>query len=206
MREGTSRNLPHEQVFRPEERRGRDLNPRGTEPPLTVFETAAFDRSATPPACSEPSKAGGIDGRDHLVLRRRDTAYYGDDESPVRVIYRLRGPATAGPFSCPRSEEAAMPLAETPTVLTVEDHPIILSDLRLLLSRAQGSPSRGGRPGRGRRASRQIAAERARHVAQDPGRPPKRSRLPGGVGRRARAGQLPPRQALAQGLSRPRPR
>jgi hypothetical protein len=30
-------------------RRGRDLNPRGTEPPRTVFETAAFDRSATPP-------------------------------------------------------------------------------------------------------------------------------------------------------------
>jgi hypothetical protein len=31
------------------ERRGRDLNPRPTEPPATVFETAAFDRSATPP-------------------------------------------------------------------------------------------------------------------------------------------------------------
>jgi hypothetical protein len=31
------------------ERRGRDLNPRRTEPPETVFETAAFDRSATPP-------------------------------------------------------------------------------------------------------------------------------------------------------------
>src|SRR5580704_14191403 len=31
------------------ERRGGDLNSRGTEPPLTVFETAAFDRSATPP-------------------------------------------------------------------------------------------------------------------------------------------------------------
>src|SRR5207249_2225874 len=31
------------------ERRGRDLNPRPTEPPVTVFETAAFDRSATPP-------------------------------------------------------------------------------------------------------------------------------------------------------------
>jgi hypothetical protein len=31
------------------QRRRRDLNPRGTKPPLTVFETAAFDRSATPP-------------------------------------------------------------------------------------------------------------------------------------------------------------
>jgi hypothetical protein len=30
-------------------RRGRDLNPRRTKPPETVFETAAFDRSATPP-------------------------------------------------------------------------------------------------------------------------------------------------------------
>src|ERR671936_214074 len=31
------------------ERRGRDLNPRRTQRPETVFETAAFDRSATPP-------------------------------------------------------------------------------------------------------------------------------------------------------------
>ena len=30
-------------------RRGRDLNPRRTQRPETVFETAAFDRSATPP-------------------------------------------------------------------------------------------------------------------------------------------------------------
>src|SRR5437016_1168322 len=30
-------------------RRGRDLNPRRTQRPVTVFETAAFDRSATPP-------------------------------------------------------------------------------------------------------------------------------------------------------------
>ena len=30
-------------------RRGRDSNSRPTEPPVTVFETAAFDRSATPP-------------------------------------------------------------------------------------------------------------------------------------------------------------
>jgi hypothetical protein len=30
-------------------RRGRDSNPRRTKPPETVFETAAFNRSATPP-------------------------------------------------------------------------------------------------------------------------------------------------------------
>src|SRR5436190_17253143 len=36
--------------FRPVERRGRDLNPRRTQRPVTVFETAAFDRSATPPS------------------------------------------------------------------------------------------------------------------------------------------------------------
>ena len=36
-------------------RRGRDLNPRRTQEPETVFETAAFDRSATP-----PSGEGGI--------------------------------------------------------------------------------------------------------------------------------------------------
>src|SRR6476646_3284428 len=35
--------------FRLIRRRGRDLNPRRTKPPETVFETAAFDRSATPP-------------------------------------------------------------------------------------------------------------------------------------------------------------
>ena len=33
----------------PLKRRGRDLNPRRTLKPETVFETAAFDRSATPP-------------------------------------------------------------------------------------------------------------------------------------------------------------
>ena len=36
-------------VFGSAERRGRDLNPRRTQEPETVFETAAFDRSATPP-------------------------------------------------------------------------------------------------------------------------------------------------------------
>ena len=33
----------------PIQRRGRDSNPRRTKPPETVFETAAFNRSATPP-------------------------------------------------------------------------------------------------------------------------------------------------------------
>jgi hypothetical protein len=36
-------------VFGSVKRRGRDLNPRRTQRPETVFETAAFDRSATPP-------------------------------------------------------------------------------------------------------------------------------------------------------------
>ena len=31
------------------ERRGRDSNPRWTEPPIPVFETGAFNRSATSP-------------------------------------------------------------------------------------------------------------------------------------------------------------
>jgi hypothetical protein len=35
-----------------QERRGRDLNPRRTQKPETVFETAAFDRSATPPSAA----------------------------------------------------------------------------------------------------------------------------------------------------------
>jgi hypothetical protein len=36
-------------------RRGRDLNPRRTQRPETVFETAAFDRSATPPTEAQGS-------------------------------------------------------------------------------------------------------------------------------------------------------
>ena len=42
-------------------RRGRDLNARRTQKPETVFETAAFDRAATPPrdrADSHPKRAG----------------------------------------------------------------------------------------------------------------------------------------------------
>jgi phage shock protein C len=34
---------------RPQKRRGRDSNPRWTERPTTVFETAPFNRSGTPP-------------------------------------------------------------------------------------------------------------------------------------------------------------
>jgi hypothetical protein len=51
--EGTTRRNPAWLLgLRLVERRGRDLNPRRTKPPETVFETAAFDRSATPPAVS----------------------------------------------------------------------------------------------------------------------------------------------------------
>jgi hypothetical protein len=39
-------------------RRGRDLNPRRTQRPVTVFETAAFDRSATPPSRHRVPEAG----------------------------------------------------------------------------------------------------------------------------------------------------
>ena len=44
-----SRNPFGDAGLRLSERRGRDLNPRRTQRPETVFETAAFDRSATPP-------------------------------------------------------------------------------------------------------------------------------------------------------------
>src|SRR6266487_3962613 len=38
-------------------RRGRDLNPRPAERRVTVFETAAFDRSATPPVARQGTGA-----------------------------------------------------------------------------------------------------------------------------------------------------
>ena len=53
-----------------DERRGRDLNPRRTEPPETVFETAAFDRSATPPRARLPKGALSTRGRSRTVARR----------------------------------------------------------------------------------------------------------------------------------------
>ena len=37
-------------------RRGRDSNPRRTKPPLTVFKTVAFNRSATPPWQTDPTR------------------------------------------------------------------------------------------------------------------------------------------------------
>jgi hypothetical protein len=44
-------------------RRGRDLNPRRTQEPETVFETAAIDRTATPP-------------RDAQGTRRQETVMF----------------------------------------------------------------------------------------------------------------------------------
>jgi hypothetical protein len=42
---------------RPLQRRGRDSNPRWTERPTTVFETAPFNRSGTPPRTSDDRAA-----------------------------------------------------------------------------------------------------------------------------------------------------
>jgi hypothetical protein len=39
------------------ERRGRDSNPRWTVRPTTVFETAPFNRSGTPPSIAKASQA-----------------------------------------------------------------------------------------------------------------------------------------------------
>jgi hypothetical protein len=50
------------------ERRGRDSNPRGTEPPRTVFETAAFDRSATPPEWPNGPGVQGIADSTRLAI------------------------------------------------------------------------------------------------------------------------------------------
>jgi hypothetical protein len=45
-------------------RRGRDLNPRRTQRPVTVFETAAFDRSATPPEAPTAGAEAQTSGAD----------------------------------------------------------------------------------------------------------------------------------------------
>ena len=58
--------------FRPTKRRGRDLNPRRTLKPETVFETAAFDRSATPP--SERTGPGGPASHGEGGIRTLDGA------------------------------------------------------------------------------------------------------------------------------------
>ena len=53
-------------VFRAAQRRGGDSNPRWTKPPITVFETAAFNHSATSPGRTKHS-----DGRpDRRCLTR----------------------------------------------------------------------------------------------------------------------------------------
>jgi hypothetical protein len=50
------------------ERRGRDLNPRRTQRPETVFETAAFDRSATPPEWPNGPGVQGIADSTRLAI------------------------------------------------------------------------------------------------------------------------------------------
>src|SRR5436305_3571325 len=53
------------------QRRGRDSNPRWTEPPIPVFETGAFNRSATSPVCGEPSASPeSPDGSAHAASGR----------------------------------------------------------------------------------------------------------------------------------------
>jgi hypothetical protein len=81
------------------ERRGRDLNPRRRLPPETVFETAAFDRSATPPATiSVPS---GSQGRSRVIRRKRDprTDRHGGTSVGVQLPNGPREPRAGGPES-----------------------------------------------------------------------------------------------------------
>src|SRR5439155_5126975 len=66
------------------QRRGRDSNPRGTKPPLTVFETAPFNHSGTPPEQEKGSRRAAY--RLSAKKRRRRSA-----DSPAS-----RPPATSG--------------------------------------------------------------------------------------------------------------
>src|SRR5581483_1279320 len=79
-------------------RRGRDLNPRSAERRITVFATAAFDRSATPPRPLHGSARRGAaptraeDGAPQRVRLpvRRDPARPGcggaDGEGGIRTL------------------------------------------------------------------------------------------------------------------------
>ena len=80
-------------------RRGRDSNSRQTQRPVTVFETAAFDRSATPPAAAEftgaaprPARSPSgalviLSGAAPLVRFSRCTAR--PSSWPIAIIRRL---------------------------------------------------------------------------------------------------------------------
>ena len=58
------------------------MNPRSALPRITVFETAAFDRSATPPSEAQRSHLAPMAGRPR-VCGRRDSASGTDPESRV---------------------------------------------------------------------------------------------------------------------------
>ena len=79
------------------ERRGWDSNPRRTERPLTVFETAPFNHSGTPPGRLKASGGSGLGLRelalehvaedpDHLLGRLR-----GRHRRPVDLLQGVRG-------------------------------------------------------------------------------------------------------------------
>src|SRR5690606_15388232 len=80
-------------------RRGRDSNPRRMSPPLTVFETAPFNHSGTPPqgpdhGTREPKPAGPTIARG-IGARRVSRILHPfrvDTVSPVRIV-RLRAPS-----------------------------------------------------------------------------------------------------------------
>ena len=84
--------IPARAGIRLERRRGRDLNPRSALRRITVFETAAFDRSATPPS--------GRQGTEVTRALNRGSA-----RSRPRASARGRG-ATSG-RGAPRSRRRA---------------------------------------------------------------------------------------------------
>jgi hypothetical protein len=68
------------------QRRGRDSNPRWTKPPIPVFETGAFNRSATSPVIRDGSETAATTGISLQTARTGTVEHAGRRER--RVVQR----------------------------------------------------------------------------------------------------------------------
>src|SRR5215208_6741846 len=71
-------------------RRGRDLNPRSALRRITVFETAAFDRSATPPSAGTEYRRSVRDAGDQVfALQHADAVARAREAHLVAGVARV---------------------------------------------------------------------------------------------------------------------
>jgi hypothetical protein len=153
-------NCPHLSRFPAIQRRGGDSNPRRTERPLPVFETGAFNRSATSPGARNKLDDGT--GSRPAAGRRgmcRNLSYAAASSGSRQTICDVpcrAGPGRAGtlgvqrpqarrPAACPAPVPARRPVRARATFLTDTGRFVTSAVRRRRPAADRRRPRRGGR-------------------------------------------------------------